>query len=154
MEQLINAAMPYHYIMVAFCTFGVGIICIGIIIFILSGTVACKEAFIILILGVLPFIPGFHFGNVCEKYNDQITAIVKPVICKNYPNATDFSYFLDTGSFTDNDTEYKIKYKKTVKNEEKLIISTRKRSDNNNDDKQIKTLDIPKESKSNESTND
>lgn len=153
MEQLINAAMPYHYIMVAFCAFGVGIICIGVIIFILSGTVACKEAFIILILGVLPFIPGFHFGNVCEKYNDQITAIVKPIICENYPDATDFSYFLDTGSFTDNEIEYKIKYKKTVKNEEKLIISVKKQSDNNSD-KQIKTLDIPKESKSNESTND
>ena len=49
--------------------------------------------------------------------------------------------------------EYKIKYKKTVKNEEKLIISVKKRTDNNSD-KQIKTLDIPKESKSNEATND
>lgn len=131
---------------------GIGIIGTSVLIFIISGAVACKEALIILILGVLPFIPGFHFGNICEKYNDQITAIVKPVICESYPNATDFSYFLDTGSFTDNETDYKIKYKKTVKNEEKLIISVKKQSDNN-DDKQIKTLDIPKESKNNESAN-
>lgn len=152
MEQLINAATPYYYIMLTFCFFGIGIICTSVIIFILSGF-ACKEECIILILGVLLFIPGFHFGNIYCKYNDQMIAIVKPVISENYPEATDFSYDLDTGSFTDNDVEYKIKYKKTVKNEEKLIISVKKQSDNNSD-KQIKTLDIPKESKNNESTND
>ena len=152
MEQLINAATPYYYVMLVFCFFGIGIIGTSVFIFIISGAVACKEALIMLILGVLLFIPGFHFDNVCEKYNDQITAIVKPVICENYPDATDFSYFLDTGSFTDNEIEYKIKYKKTVKNEEKLIISVEKQSDNSSD-KQIKTLDIPKESKNHESTN-
>ena len=152
MEQLINAATPYYYIMLTFCSFGIGLICTSVIIFIFSGF-TCKEEFIILILGVLLFIPGFHFGNVYEKYDKPITAIVKPVICESYPDATDFYWGLDTGSFTDNGTEYKIKYKKTVKNEEKLIISVKKQSDNNSD-KQIKTLDIPKESKSNESTND
>lgn len=53
MEQLINAATPYYYIMVAFWAFGIGIICIGVIIFILSEMTADKEAFFILILGVL-----------------------------------------------------------------------------------------------------
>lgn len=102
-----------------------------------------KESLIMFILGVLLFIPGLHFGNIFDKYNEQMTAIVKPIISENYPNATDFYYGLDTGHFTTNDIEYKIQYKKTVKNEEKLIISVKKQSDDNKD-KQIKTLNIPK----------
>lgn len=141
MEQLINAATPYYYIMVAFWAFGIGILCIGVIIFILSEMTADKEAFFILILGVLFFIPGVHFGNIFGKYNDQMTAIVKPVISESYPNATDFSYCIDKGSFTENDIEYKIQYKKTVKNEEKLIITVK---DEQSKDKNTKMLDIPK----------
>lgn len=127
--------------MVAFWAFGIGIICIGVIIFILSEMTADKEAFFILILGVLFFIPGVHFGNIFGKYNDQMTAIVKPVISESYPNATDFSYCIDKGSFTENDIEYKIQYKKTVKNEEKLIITVK---DEQSKDKNTKMLDIPK----------
>ena len=143
MEQLINAATPYYYIMIAFWAFGIGIICIGVIIFILSEMTAGKEAFFILILGVLFFIPGVHFCNICGKYNDKMVAIIKPVISESYPNATDFSYWVDEGSFTENDIEYKIQYKKTVQNEEKLIISVKKQSGDNKD-KQTKTLNIPK----------
>lgn len=143
MEQLINTATPYYYAMVAFCVLALGIISVAIIIFICSGATASIESFVILILGILFFIPEEHFGNIFDKYNEPITAIVKPVICESYPDATDFCWGLDTGSFTDNGTEYKIKYKKTVKNEEKLIISAKKQSDDNKD-KQIKTLNIPK----------
>lgn len=141
MEQLINTAAPYYYIMIAFLAFGVGIICMGVIIFILSEMTAGKEAFFILILGILFFIPEVHFGNIFGKYNDQMIAIVKPIISENYPDATDFYYGLDAGHFTTNDN--KIQYKKTIKNEEKLIISVKKQSDDNKD-KQIKTLNIPK----------
>lgn len=74
---------------------------------------------------------------------NQITAIIKPVISESYPNATDFFYCVDEGSFTENDIEYKIQYKKTIKNEDKLIISVKKQSGDNKD-KQIKTLNIPK----------
>lgn len=153
MEQLINAATPYYYIMVAFWAFGIGIICIGVIIFILSEVTAGKEAFFILILGVLFFIPGVHFGNIFDKYNEQMTAIVKPIISENYPDATDFYYGLDAGHFTTNDIEYKIQYKKTINNEEKLIITVNYFIAPGNN-KSIKTLDIPKETKNNESTND
>lgn len=153
MEQLINAATPYYYIMVAFWAFGIGITCIGVIIFILSEMTTGKEAFFILILGVLFFIPGVHFGNIFDKYNEQMTAIVKPIISENYPDATDFYYGLDTGHFTTNDIEYKIQYKKTINNEEKLIITVNYFIAPGNN-KSIKTLDIPKETKNNESTND
>lgn len=141
MEQLISAATPYYYIMIAFLAFGIGIICIGVIIFILSEMTAGKEAFFILILGVLFFIPGVHFGNIFGKYNDQMTAIIKPAISESYPNATDFSYSIDEGSFTENNIEYKIQYKKTVNNEEKLIITVK---DEQSKDKNTKMLDIPK----------
>ena len=141
MEQLINAATPYYYIMVAFWAFGIGITCIGVIIFILSEMTTGKEAFFILILGVLFFIPGVHFGNIFDKYNEQMTAIVKPIISENYPDATDFYYGLDAGHFTTNDIEYKIQYKKTVNNEEKLIITVK---DEQSKDKNTKMLDIPK----------
>ena len=143
MEQLISAATPYYYAMLAFCVLALGIISVAIIIFICSGATASIESFVILILGILFFIPEVHFGNIFGKYNDQMTAIVKPIISENYPDATDFYYGLDTGYFTTNDIEYKIQYKKTVKNEEKLIISVKKQSDDNKD-KQIKTLNIPK----------
>ena len=72
-----------------------------------------------------------------------MTAIVKRIISENYPDATDFYYGLDAGHFTTNDIEYKIQYKKTVNNEEKLIISVKKQS-NDTDGKQVTTLDIPK----------
>lgn len=143
MEQLISAATPYYYAMLAFCVLALGIISVAIIIFICSGATASIESFVILILGILFFIPEVHFGNIFDKYNEQMTAIVKPIISENYPNATDFYYGLDTGHFTENDIEYKIQYKKTVKNEEKLIISVKKQSYDNKD-KQIKTLNIPK----------
>ena len=132
MEQLINAATPYNYAMLAFLFFGVGSICFGIIIFIVSAMAAGKELLI---------ITGLHFGNICNKYDDQITAIIKPVISESYPNATDFFYCVDEGSFTENDIEYKIQYKKTIKNEDKLIISVKKQSGDNKD-KQIKTLNV------------
>lgn len=143
MEQLINAATPYYYAMLGFLIFGIAIICTSIVIFIILDMTTGKESLIMFILGVLLFIPGLHFGNIFDKYNEQMTAIVKPIISENYPNATDFYYGLDTGHFTTNDIEYKIQYKKTVKNEEKLIISVKKQSDDNKD-KQIKTLNIPK----------
>jgi ABC-type transport system involved in multi-copper enzyme maturation permease subunit len=151
MEQLINTATPYYYAMVAFCVLALGIISVAIIIFICSGATASIESFVILILGILFFIPEEHFGNIFAKYNEQMTAIVKPIISENYPDATDFYYGLDAGHFTTNDIEYKIQYKKTVNNEEKLIITVK---DEQSKDKNTKMLDIPKETKNNESTND
>lgn len=130
MEQLINAATPYYYAMLGFLIFGIAIICTSIVIFIISDMTTGKESLIMFILGVLLFIPELHFGNIFDKYNEQT-------------DATDFYYGLDTGHFATNDIEYKIRYKKTVKNEEKLIISVKKQSDDNKD-KQTKTLNIPK----------
>lgn len=142
MEQLINTATPYYYAMVAFLFFGFGSIGFGIIIFIISNMSTKKELLIMLNLGGILIIPGLYFSNICDKYNEQTIAIVKPVISENYPDATDFSYSIDEGSFTENNIEYKIQYKKTVNNEEKLIITVK---DEQSKDKNTKMLDIPKE---------
>ena len=144
MEQLINTATPYFYAMLFFWAFGIAIIFTSVLIFIASEMTAGKESLIILILGVLLFILGVHFGNIYNKYDDQIIAIVKPIISENYPEATDFSYCINVGHFTNDGTTYKIEYQKTIRDEEKLIISTEKQFDDTND-KQVTTLDIPKE---------
>ena len=141
MEQLINTATFYSYVMSIFLLFGVGSIWVSIIIFIISDMTICKKSLIAFILGVLLLIPGLHFVKIYGKYHEQIIDIVKPVISENYPDATDFSYSIDEGSFTEDDIEYKIQYKKTVNNEEKLIITVKDELSKN---KNAKTLDIPK----------
>ena len=143
MEQLINTVTPYYYAMLGFWAFGIAIIFTGVLIFIASEMTAGKESLIILILGVLLFILGVHFGNIYNKYNHQMIAIVKPIISENYPEATDFSYCINVGHFTNDGTTYKIEYQKTISDKEKLIISTNKQSDDTNV-KQVTTLDIPK----------
>lgn len=142
MEQLINTATFYSYVLSIFLIFGVGSIWVSIIIFIFSDMTICKKSLIAFALGVLLLIPGLHFVKIYGKYNEQIIAIVKPVISENYPDATDFSYSIDEGSFTENDIEYKIQYKKTISNEEKLIVTV---NDEQSKDKNTKTLDIPKD---------
>ena len=152
MEQLISAATIPFCIMFALLVFGFGLIGISICSFLFL-SIEDKNIHTMFILGVIMLIPGFYFRNIFDKYNEQMVAIVKPTISESYPNATDFSYGLDTGSFTDNGIKYKFKYKKTVNNEEKLIITVNYFIAPGNN-KNIKTLDIPKETKNNESTND
>lgn len=70
-----------------------------------------------------------------KQMNDKIKEALKY-------DATEFRFELDTGYFTNNGTEYKIEYQKTVSNEEKLIITVK---DEQSKDKNVKMLDIPKE---------
>lgn len=96
----------------------------------------------LLVIGAILLALGVHCKNIYSGYNNQAKSIVKDVIAKEYPDATEFRFELDTGYFTNNGTEYKIEYQKTVSNEEKLIITVK---DEQSIDKNIKTLDIPKE---------
>lgn len=137
MEQLISAATIPFCIMFALLVFGFGLIGASICLFLFL-KVEDKNIHTIFILGVIMLIPGFYFKNIFDKYNEQMVAIVKPIISESYPNATDFFYSLDTGSFIDNGIKYKFKYKKTIDNEEKLIVSVKKQTE-------VKSLDIPKE---------
>lgn len=154
MEQLINAAtMPYWATMVLYLLGG-AFIGVAILIFIAEHGNIKEEVKVIialLVIGAILLVLGVHCKNIYSGYNNQAKSIVKDVIAKEYPDATEFRFELDTGYFTNNGTEYKIEYQKTVSNEEKLIITVK---DEQSKDKNVKMLDIPKELKGNESTND
>lgn len=145
MEQLINAAtMPYWATMVLYLLGG-AFIGVAILIFITEHGNIKEEVKVIialLVIGAILLVLGVHCKNIYSGYNNQAKSIVKDVIAKEYPDATEFRFELDTGYFTNNGTEYKIEYQKTVSNEEKLIITVK---DEQSKDKNVKMLDIPKE---------
>lgn len=145
MEQLSNAAtMPYWATMVLYLLGG-AFIGVAILIFIAEHGNIKEEVKVIialLVIGAILLVLGVHCKNIYSGYNNQAKSIVKDVIAKEYPDATEFRFELDTGYFTNNGTEYKIEYQKTVSNEEKLIITVK---DEQSKDKNVKMLDIPKE---------
>ena len=147
MEQLISAAtMPY---IASAILFTLGTAFLGsILIFIVGGTENTKKRIKIIIalfiVGMPMLASGFYCKSIYDKYSNQAKSIVKNVIAKEYPDATEFEFELDEGDFVENGINYEFEYQKNISGEEKLIVIN---------DKQIKTLDIPKESKSNESTN-
>lgn len=145
MEQLISAAtMPYWVTMILFFLGG-AFIGVAILIFIIENENLKEEVktiIVLLVIGTIFLALAYYCNkNIYSKYNNQAKSIVKDVIAKEYPDATEFYWNLDIGSFTDNGTEYKIQYKKTVNNEEKLIITVK---DEQSKDKNTKMLDIPK----------
>lgn len=147
MEQLISAAtMPY---IASAILFTLGTAFLGsILIFIVGGTENTKKRIKIIIALFIVRMPmlasGFYCKSIYDKYSNQAKSIVKNVIAKEYPDATEFEFELGEGYFVENGINYEFEYQKNISGEEKLIVIN---------DKQIKTLDIPKESKSNESTN-
>lgn len=154
MEQLINVAkMPYWATTILFFLGG-AFIGVAILILVVENENIKEEVKVIialLVIGAILLASGVHCKNIYSGYNNQAKSIVKDVIAKEYPDATEFRFKLDTGYFTNNGTEYKIKYQKTVSNEEKLIVTVKNEQSKN---KNVKTLDVPKELKGNESTND
>lgn len=147
MEQLISAAtMPY---IASAILFTLGTAFLGsILIFIVGETENTKKRIKIIIalfiVGMPMLASGFYCKSIYDKYNNQAKSIVKNVIAKEYPDATEFEFELGEGYFVENGINYEFEYQKNISGEEKLVVIN---------DKQIKTLDIPKESKSNESTN-
>ena len=148
MEQLISAAtMPYiaSAILLTLGTAFLG----SILIFIVGGTENTKKRIKIIIalfiLGMPMLASGFYCKSIYDKYSNQAKSIVKNVIAKEYPDATEFEFELDEGDFVENGINYEFEYQKNISGKEKLIVIN---------DKQIKTLDIPKETKNNEPTND
>lgn len=144
MEQLINAAtMPYWATTILYFLGG-AFIGVAILIFVIENENIKEEIKVIitlLVIGAILLALGVHCKNIYSGYNNQAKSIVKDVIAKEYPDATEFYWNLDIGSFTDNGTEYKIKYQKTVSDEEKLIVTVK---DEQSKDKNTKMLDIPK----------
>lgn len=127
-----------------FIFLGGAFIGVAILIFVIENENIKEEVKVIialLVIGAILLALGVHWKNIYSRYNNQANSIVKDVIAKEYPDATEFRFELDTGYFTNNGAEYKIEYQKTVSNEEKLIITVK---DEQSKDKNVKTLDIPK----------
>lgn len=145
MEQLINAATIPYWATIILSFLGGAFIGVAILIFVVEHGNIKEEVKVIialLVIGAILLASGVHCKNICSRYNNQAKSIVKDVIAKEYPDATEFYWNLNIGSFTDNGTEYKIKYQKTISDEEKLIITVK---DEQSKNKNAKTLDIPKE---------
>ena len=145
MEQLINAAtMPFYATPILFILGGAFIFTIILIFTDVNGNVKEEAGTIIVLfaIGAILLVLGFCCKIIYSKNNNQAKSIVKNVIAKGYHDASDFYWNLDTGSFTENGVEYKIEYKKTVNDEEKLIVTA---NGGQSKDNNAKTLDIPKE---------
>lgn len=145
MEQLINAETIPYWATTILYFLGGAFIGVAILIFVIENENIKEEVKVIialLVIGAILLALGVHWKNIYSRYNNQAKSIVKDVIAKEYPDATEFRFELDTGYFTNNGTECKIEYQKTVSNEEKLIITVK---DEQSKDKNVKMLDIPKE---------
>ncbi len=102
-------------------------------------TVKCmkkkKKAYCLFFVAFLlsAFLFGFNFP-IAWKCNKEASNIVRKVVAKNYPDATDFVFDIcfvsNEGSFSQNGVDYQIVYKKTVTGEKKLVVTT----DNNSRD--------------------
>ena len=151
MEQLISAATMPYIAWAILLTLGIAFLS-PILIFIVDGIVEGTEntkkrikiIIALFIVGMPMLASGFYCKSIYDKYSNQAKSIVKNVIAKEYPDATEFEFELGEGYFVENGINYDFEYQKNISGKEKLIVIN---------DKQIKTLDIPKESKSNESTN-
>lgn len=92
---------------------------------------ACCCFFIAFLLSA--FLFGLNFQITC-KCDKEASNIVRKVVAKNYPDATDFIFNIcgggNKGSFSENGVDYQIAYKKTVNGEKKLVVTT----DNNSRD--------------------
>mgnify|MGYP003286690418 CR=1 FL=1 len=151
MEQLISAATMPYLASAILLTLGIAFLS-PILIFIVDGIVEGTEntkkrikiIIALFIVGMPMLASGFYCKGIYDKYSNQAKSIVKNVIAKEYPDATEFEFELGEGYFVENGINYDFEYQKNISGKEKLIVIN---------DKQIKTLDIPKESKSNESTN-
>lgn len=151
MEQLISAAtMPYYATIILFILGGAFLSAIIIMFAVQRGNVKedIKTIVILFVTGTILLASGFHCKNIYSKYNDQAKAIVKNIIAEKCPDVTEFSFELDTGYVMANGTKYKIKYQKTVSNEEELVVTV----NDGHKNKIVSTLNIPKETKNYEFT--
>ncbi len=153
MKQLINAAkMPFYAALILFILGGAFIFTIILIFTAANGNVKeeAKTIIVLFIIGVPLLALGFCCKNIYSKNNNQVKSIIKGIVAKEYPDATDFFWNFDIGSFAENGVEYEIEYKKTISDEEKLIVTVKGGQSKNMD---VKTLDIPKENQNHEPNN-
>ena len=126
MEQLISAAtMPYFALALLF-TLGVAFLS-PILIFIVDGIVEGTEntkkrikiIIALFIVGMPMLASGFYCKGIYDKYSNQAKSIVKNVIAKEYPDATEFEFELGEGYFVENGINYDFEYQKKYQRQRK-----------------------------------
>lgn len=70
---------------------------------------------------------GFYCKSIYDKYSNQAKSIVKNVIAKEYPDATEFEFELGEGYFVENGINYEFEYQKisAVKKNSLLLMISR-----------------------------
>lgn len=148
MEQLISAGTRSVVMFMVFISIAGAILIFSTIAFIIKCLVneytpmELKRFSIIFTIGLIMLIPSYQSFKSSKNYSQQTEAIAQKVIAKYYPDATNFSYFLDEGSFENNEVKYGIYYKKTVSNKEYFIVSIINRD--NTRGKEVNKCNIPK----------
>ena len=153
MEQLINTATIPYYASAILLALGATLLGIIVLTFIVEGKEDIKKRIKLIIalfiIGMPLLASGFYCKDIYDKCNNQAKSIVKNIIAKEYPDATEFEFDLNDGSFTEmsqgsfteNGMKYKIEYQKTISDEEKLIVTVKGGQSKNKD---VKTFNIPK----------
>lgn len=101
MEQLVYAAtIPYIATIILFI-FGGAFLGVIILMFVFDDEDK-KIIITLLAVGIILLALGYYCKNIYSRYNNQTKSIVKDVIAREYPDATEFSFNLDTGYFTEN----------------------------------------------------
>ena len=93
MKQLINAAkMPFYAALILFILGGAFIFTIILIFTAANGNVKeeAKTIIVLFIIGVPLLALGFCCKNIYSKNNNQVKSIIKGIVAKEYPDATDF----------------------------------------------------------------
>lgn len=119
MEQLISAATMPYIASAILLTLGIAFLS-PILIFIVDGIVEgtentkkrIKTIIALFIVGMPMLASGFYCKSIYDKYNNQAKSIVKNVIAKEYPDATEFEFELDEGDFVENGINYEFEYQK------------------------------------------
>lgn len=148
MEQLINAGTRSAVMFIVFIFIAGAILIFNTIAFIIEGMIGeytrdkLKRFLVISAIGLIILVLDHQNFKSFKNYSQQAELIAQKVIAEYYPDATNFSYFLNEGSFENNEVKYDIYYKKTVNNKEYFIVSIINRD--NTRVKEVNKCNIPK----------
>lgn len=126
MEQLISAATMPYLASAILLTLGIAFLS-PILIFIVDGIVEGTEntkkrikiIIALFIVGMPMLASGFYCKGIYDKYSNQAKSIVKNVIVKEYPDATEFEFELGEGYFVENGINYDFEYQKKYQRQRK-----------------------------------
>ena len=121
MEQLINAGTRSTVMFIVFIFIAGAILIFNTIAFIIEGMIGeytrdkLKRFLVISAIGLIILVLDHQNFKSFKNYSQQAELIAQKVIAEHYPDAINFDYFLNEGSFEDNGIDYGIDYEKNCK---------------------------------------